>query len=309
MSADVGSRSARQLRTSRADLKAPLLKTPGVRRSSGSWVRRSIRSRGLVGLVIVAVVAVAAISAPLLTPYDPAAQKLLDALQAPSRAHPLGTDEFGRDLLSRVIYGARASLEVGLLSVVVSALIGTALGQIAGYRGGRVDEVIMRLMDALFAFPALMLALVINVLLGASLTNAIVAIAVVTVPGFARLARGSTLVEREREFVLASRALGASDGRVLFRHILPNILAPLIINASTQVSSAIVTEGALSFLGLGVQPPTPSWGSMLRSGYSYMDTSPWLAVAPGLAVMVTVLGFNFIGDSLQDALDPRGARA
>jgi peptide/nickel transport system permease protein len=264
-----------------------------------------MHSRGLIGLLIVGSVAVSALSAPLITAYGPAAQRLLDALQPPSAAHPFGTDEFGRDLVSRVIYGARASLEVGLLSVGFAGLLGTFLGQLAGYRGGRLDEVIMRLMDALFAFPGLMLALVINVLLGASLTNAVVAIGVVTLPGFARLARGSTLVERERDFVLASRALGASDRRIVLRHIMPNIMAPLIVNASNQVSGAIVTEGALSFLGLGVQPPTPSWGSMLRSGYGYMDTSPWLAVAPGLALMVTVLGFNFIGDALQDALDPR----
>jgi peptide/nickel transport system permease protein len=230
---------------------------------------------------------------------------LLDALLPPSRMHPLGTDEFGRDVLSRVVYGARASLQVGLFAILASSVLGTAIGQIAGYRGGRLDEVLMRIMDALLSFPALMLALVINTILGTSLTNAIIAIAIVTLPGFARLARGSTLAARERDFVEAARTLGAGDGRILGRHILPNILAPLIVNASNQVSAAIVTEGSLSFLGLGVQPPTPSWGSMLRSGYGYMDTSPWLALAPGLALMITVLGFNFLGDALQDALDPR----
>ena len=260
---------------------------------------------GLLGLCIVSLVVLAALFAPLLAPYDPAEQALLDALLPPSREHLLGTDEFGRDMLSRVVYGARASLQVGLFAIVASSVLGTVVGLIAGYQGGRVDEVLMRIMDALLSFPALMLALVINTILGTSLTNAIIAIAVVTLPGFARLARGSTLATREREFVQAARTIGAGDGRILGQHILPNILAPLIVNASNQVSAAIVTEGSLSFLGLGVQPPTPSWGSMLRTGYGYMDTSPWLALAPGLALMITVLGFNFLGDALQDLLDPR----
>ena len=200
----------------------------------------------------------AALLAPLIAPYDPAEQALLDALLPPSRAHPLGTDEFGRDILSRVVYGARASLVVGVVSVLASSLVGTLIGLVAGYRGGRVDEVLMRIMDALLSFPALMLALVINTILGTSLTNAIIAIALVTLPGFARLARGSTLETRAREFVLAARTIGAGDSRIIGLHILPNVLAPLIVNASTQVSAAIVTEGSLSFLGLGVQPPTPS---------------------------------------------------
>jgi peptide/nickel transport system permease protein len=204
-----------------------------------------------------------------------------------------------------VVYGARASLVVGVVSVLASSLVGTLIGLVAGYRGGRVDEVLMRIMDALLSFPALMLALVINTILGTSLTNAIIAIALVTLPGFARLARGSTLETRAREFVLAARTIGAGDSRIIGLHILPNVLAPLIVNASNQVSAAIVTEGSLSFLGLGVQPPTPSWGSMLRTGYSYMDTNPWVATAPGLALMVTVLGFNFLGDALQDMLNPR----
>jgi len=260
---------------------------------------------GLIGSVIVAVVMLAAVFAPLLTSYDPAAQVLLDALLPPSREHLLGTDEFGRDILSRVIYGARASLQVGLIAVLASTILGTLAGLIAGYRGGRIDEVLMRIMDALLSFPALMLALVINTILGTSLTNAIIAIAIVTLPGFARLARGSTLAVREREFVLAARTIGAGDTRIIGIHILPNVLAPLIVNASNQVSAAIVTEGSLSFLGVGVQPPTPSWGSMLRAGYGYMDTSPWMAMAPGLALMITVLGFNFLGDALQDMLNPR----
>jgi peptide/nickel transport system permease protein len=257
------------------------------------------------GALIVLLVGLAAVLAPQLAPYDPAKQVLLDALSGPSSSHLLGTDEFGRDVFSRTLYGARASLQVGLISVALSAAAGTILGQLAGYRGGRLDEVVMRIMDALFAFPALVLALIINSLLGNSLTNAVIAIAIVSTPGFARLARASTLSVREREFVVAARALGARNERILSQHILPNILPPLIVNASNLMSAAIITEGSLSFLGLGVQPPTPSWGSMLRAGYGYLDSSPWLALPPAVATMITVLGFNFAGDAVSDAFDPR----
>ncbi len=260
---------------------------------------------GAVGAPLVTLICVCAVLAPILAPYDPTRQTLLDALLEPSSVHPFGTDEFGRDILSRTIYGARVSLQVGVVAVVLSALAGTILGQVAGYQGGRLDEVLMRLMDAAFAFPALVLALIINTILGNSLTNAIIAIAIVSTPGFARLARGSTLAVREREFVLAARALGAGDARILGRHILPNIAAPLIVNASNLMSAAIITEGSLSFLGLGVQPPTPSWGSMLRSGYGYLDSHPWLAMSPMVATMITVLAFNFLGDAIRDAVDPR----
>jgi peptide/nickel transport system permease protein len=260
---------------------------------------------GGVGVVGSLLIAVCAILAPVLSPYDPTSQSLLNSLLPPSSDHLLGTDEFGRDVLSRVIYGTQVSLLVGVLAVMLSAVAGTILGQFAGYQGGRLDEALMRVMDALFAFPALVLALVINTILGTSLINAIVAIAIVSTPGFARLARGSTLAVREREYVEAARALGAPNHRILGRHILPNILPPLIVNASNLMSAAIITEGSLSFIGLGVQPPTPSWGSMLRNGYGYLDSSPWLALAPGLAMMLTVLAFNFLGDAVRDALDPQ----
>jgi peptide/nickel transport system permease protein len=260
---------------------------------------------GGVGVPLVVVIVLAAVLAPMLAPYDPARQSLLNTLLPPSSQHLLGTDEFGRDVLSRTIYGAQISLLVGVVAVGLSSLAGTILGQVAGYQGGRLDEMLMRLMDALFAFPALVLALVINTILGTSLTNAILAIAIVSIPGFARLARGSTLAVREREFVEAARTVGAPTHRILGRHILPNILPPLIVNASNLMSAAIITEGSLSFLGLGVQPPTPSWGSMLRAGYGYLDSSPWLALAPGLAMMITVLAFNLLGDAIRDALDPR----
>jgi peptide/nickel transport system permease protein len=264
-----------------------------------------VQPTGKIGVGLSLVVVALAVLAPLVSPYDPNAQSLLNALLPPSGTHALGTDEFGRDVLSRVLYGTRVSLGVGLLAVVLSGVAGTILGQFAGYRGGRLDEVLMRVMDALFAFPALVLALVINTVLGTSLTNAIVAIAIVSTPGFARLARGSTLAVREREFIEAARTLGAPTQRILSHHILPNILPPLIVNASNLMSGAIITEGALSFLGLGVQPPTPSWGSMLRNGYGYLESSPWMALAPGLAMMLIVLAFNFLGDAIRDALDPR----
>jgi peptide/nickel transport system permease protein len=260
---------------------------------------------GRVGVFGALLVVMCAVLAPVLSPYDPTSQSLLNALLPPSSDHLLGTDEFGRDVLSRVIYGTQVSLAVGVLAVVLSALAGTILGQLAGYQGGRLDEALMRVMDALFAFPALVLALVINTILGTSLINAILAIAIVSTPGFARLARGSTLAVREREYIEAARTLGAPTHRILGRHILPNILPPLIVNASNLMSAAIITEGSLSFLGLGVQPPTPSWGSMLRNGYGYLDSSPWMALAPGLAMMLTVLAFNFLGDAIRDALDPQ----
>ena len=274
--------------------------------SAGTQLLRRVVSqpRGALGLAIVLLVVLAALFAHRIVPYDPAVQVLSDALLQPSPTHLIGTDEFGRDVFSRVVHGARASLQVGLISIVFSTVIGTLIGQIAGYCGGRPDEALMRIVDALLSFPALMLALIINAILGASLTNAIVAIAIVTTPGFARLARGETLAVRESEFVQAARALGASNLRILFRHILANIQSSLIVNASNQISGAIITEGSLSFLGLGVQPPLPSWGSMLRAGYGYLDTSPWLVLGPTLAIMVTVLGFNVLGDACQDASDP-----
>lgn len=269
-------------------------------------LRRILRQpSGAVGVPLAALLFGFAILAPALAPYDPARQVLLDSLLPPGADHLLGTDEFGRDILSRTLFGTQISLLVGVLAVVLSSLVGTILGQIAGYRGGWLDDVLMRVMDALFAFPALLLALIINTILGNSLTNAIIAIAIVSTPGFARLARGSTLAIREREFVQAARALGAGDLRILGLHVLPNIAGPLIVNASNLMSAAIITEGSLSFLGLGVQPPTPSWGSMLRTGYGYLDTHPWLALAPGGATMIAVLAFNFVGDAIRDAVDPR----
>ena len=263
---------------------------------------------GALGAGIILLLVLVAIFAPLLAPYDPLRQNLLAALEAPSLAHPLGTDDLGRDVLSRIIMGARISIQVGIISVGLASTVGVLLGLPSGYFGGRLDSLIMRLMDALLSFPALVLALAITAVLGSSLTNAMIAIGVVYIPHFARLTRGSVLTVREREYVTACRALGVPTPRILLRHVLPNVTAPLIVQASLSVGYAIIAESSLAFLGLGVQPPTPTWGSMLRIGYNYLESSPWLSLFPGAAIFVTVLAFNFLGDGFRDALDPRMRR-
>ena len=258
-----------------------------------------------VGLAVLAALVVAATLAPHLAPYDPVEQRLEQMLERPGRAYLLGTDDLGRDILSRLVYGARVSLLVGLLSVGISLVAGVSLGLVAGYRGGWLDEVIMRAMDGLLAFPALVLALAITAALGPSLRNAMIAIGVVGIPGFARLVRGQVLSLRAQEFVEAARAGGLGDARIVLRHIVPGTLAPLIVHASLRVAFAVLAEAGLSFLGLGVQPPTPSWGAMLSAGREYLETAPWLCMAPGAAIFVTTLSFNFVGDGLRDAFDPR----
>ncbi len=258
-----------------------------------------------VGLLVIATLVVAAVLAPALAPYDPTEQRLERMLQPPGGQHLLGTDDLGRDILSRVLYGARVSLLVGVLAVGISLLAGVSLGLVAGYRGGWVDDVTMRVMDGLLAFPALVLALAITAALGPSLRNAMIAIGIVGIPGFARLVRGQVLSLRAQEYVEAARAAGLADGRIVVRHILPGTLAPIIVHASLRVAFAVLAEAGLSFLGLGTQPPTPSWGSMLNTGREYLEMAPWLSVAPGAAIFVTTLSFNFLGDGLRDALDPR----
>jgi len=258
-----------------------------------------------VGLLVIATLVVAAVLAPALAPYDPTEQRLERMLQPPGGQHLLGTDDLGRDILSRVLYGARVSLLVGVLAVGISLLAGVSLGLVAGYRGGWVDDVTMRVMDGLLAFPALVLALAITAALGPSLRNAMIALGIVGIPGFARLVRGQVLSLRAQEYVEAARAAGLADGRIVVRHILPGTLAPIIVHASLRVAFAVLAEAGLSFLGLGTQPPTPSWGSMLNTGREYLEMAPWLSVAPGAAIFVTTLSFNFLGDGLRDALDPR----
>ena len=254
---------------------------------------------------LVAIAAIAAIAAPVIAPYPPDLPDYVNILAPPSAGHWFGTDELGRDVLARIIYGAQTSLFVGVLSVVVAALAGTVLGLLAGYFGHLVDALIMRVMDVIFAFPSILLALAISAVLGPSLTNAILAIAVVNLPVFARLTRAQTLVVRQLEFVEAKRALGFGTYNILLRTILPNILAPVIVQGSLLFASAIITESYLSFLGLGAQPPTATWGNMLRNAIGFMELAPWLAIFPGAAIFLTVLGCNLLGDGLRDRFDPR----
>jgi peptide/nickel transport system permease protein len=260
------------------------------------------------GLAITAVVLLCALAAPLLAPYDPNEQDYLALTEPPSVVHILGTDDIGRDVLSRIIYGSRVSLEVGLIAVGIAVAVGVSLGLVAGYVGGLADDVIMRIVDAIQAFPSLILALAITAALGPSIGNAMLAIGVVAAPGIARLTRGQTLSVREREYIAAARVCGASPLSIMRQHIWPNVTAPIIVQATLLLGTAIVTEAALSFLGVGVQPPTPSWGAMLRTGSQYLEVAPWIGITSGAAIFLTVLAFNFVGDGLRRALDPRLAR-
>jgi peptide/nickel transport system permease protein len=257
------------------------------------------------GLWILAIVVFCAIFADVISPYNPNDQDYLALTEAPSGAHLLGTDDLGRDVLSRIIYGTRVSLEVGIIAVGIAVVLGVAFGLLAGYAGGLIEEVVMRVVDALQAFPGLILALGITAALGPGIGNAMIAIGIVATPAFARLTRAQTLTMREREFVQAARVLGASPWTIVTRHIWPNVTAPIIVQATLLIATAIVTEASLSFLGVGVVPPTPSWGSMIRIGSQYLEVAPWIAFAPGVAIFATVLAFNFVGDGLRRALDPR----
>jgi peptide/nickel transport system permease protein len=277
--------------------------------ATGIWRDAIIRLRrhrlGMFGATIVILLVLTAVFGPYLTPYDPNEIDMSARFLGPTLAHPMGTDDFGRDTLSRVMYGARVSLQVGIIAVSIAATVGTLLGLIAGYAGRVVDEVIMRAMDILFAFPAILLAIAILAALGRGITNAMIAIGIVYIPIFARIARGAVLSVREEEFIESARAIGARDTRILFRHIFPNSTAPLIVEVTLSLAFAILAEAALSFFGLGTQPPDPSWGRMLSEGRAYFRQSVWMGIFPGLAIMLTVMGFNFLGDGLRDALDPR----
>jgi peptide/nickel transport system permease protein len=246
-----------------------------------------------------------ALAAPLVAPYDPLAQNLGNTLARPDRAHLLGTDNVGRDVLSRVVWGTRVSLLAGLVSVALAMVTGSVLGLLAGYSGGRVDGLVMRLMDAILSFPPLVLALALGAVLGAGLAGVLLALGVVYTPTFARLMRGQVLAITARDYVDAARALGASGWRVAWRHVVPNALNPIIVQASLSVAFAILAEASLSFLGLGIQPPQASWGSMINAGRGYLQQAPWIVFGPGAALFVTVVGLNFVGDAVRDALDPR----
>lgn len=275
-----------------------------------SFFARLLRNRsGLVGLILIILYLIAALAGAVgLTPYPPNEQHPVDRMQPPSAQYWMGTDIFGRDVFSRVIRGATNSLKVGLLSVTVASALGIAIGAVAGYIGGEFDNIVMRIMDVFFAFPAILLALVIVAALGPGMQNTILAIAVVYTPIFARVARGPTLTVKAKEYVLAARSIGTGHGTILRKHILPNITAPLIVQISLALSWAILTEAALSFLGLGAQPPEPSWGNMLSESRTLLELAPWLAIFPGLAIMFAVMGFNLLGDGLRDVLDPRMKR-
>lgn len=259
----------------------------------------------IVGSAIVGVVVLAALLGPLVAPYSPTQQDIRNLLRPPLPEHLLGTDELGRDTLTRVLYGARVSLQVSIIAVGISMLVGCGLGLIAGYLRGLTDATVMRTMDGLLALPTLVLALAVTAMLGPSLNNAMLAIGITGVPIFARLVRGQVLSVRELDYILAVRSLGADDVRVMLSHILPNVVSPIVVQASLALPAAILAEAGLSFLGLGVQPPTPSWGAMLNTARGYLQQDAWLAVAAGTAIFVTVLGFNFLGDAIRDALDPR----
>jgi peptide/nickel transport system permease protein len=259
---------------------------------------------GLVGAAVVLLTVVVALAAPLIAPYDPDAQDS-ERLLPPSLTNLMGTDELGRDTFSRIVFGARVSLQVGIISVFIALLIGAVFGIAAGFLQGRTDTWLMRGVDIMFAFPGLVLAIVIAGLLGASRTNAMIAIGLIYAPAFARVIRGSVLSVMSEPYVEAGRVVGATNSRLVRQYVLPNIVAPLIVMISVYLSSAILAEAALSFLGLGTQPPEPAWGGMLNLARTYMEISPWMAIFPGLAIMIVVMGFNFLGDGLRDILDPR----
>ena len=270
-----------------------------------AWRRLRRRRTAMLGLVIVIAFILLAVFAAWIAPYDPTKTGFGMVRKAPSWAHWLGTDEVGRDVLSRVIFGSRASLSAGLVSVSIAVGAGVPLGLLAGYAGGCIDAIISRIVDAMLAIPFLILAIALAAFLGPSLGNAMIAIGVTATPVFVRLTRGQTLGAKVEDYVEAARAVGNPHWRIALRHVLPNIVPPLLVQASLAIAGAIIAEAALSFLGLGQQPPAPSWGSMLNTAKNYVDNAPWMAVWPGIAIFITVLSFNLVGDGLRDALDPK----
>lgn len=269
------------------------------------WRRLYRRRAALVGLVFVVLFVLMAVFAPWVSPFDPLATNWSAIRQAPSAAHWFGTDELGRDVLSRVIWGTRASLSAGVVSVSISLLLGVPIGLAAGYLGGFVDNLISRLTDAFLACPFLILAIALAAFLGPSLTNAMIAIGVSTTPVFVRLTRAQILNVKAEDYIEAARAVGNSSLRIAWRHAMPNVLAPLIVQATLAIASAVIAEASLSFLGLGQQPPAPSWGSMLNTAKDYISNAPWMGIWPGVSIFLLVLSFNLLGDGLRDALDPR----
>jgi peptide/nickel transport system permease protein len=289
------------------EMEVSLENVPDSKPEGKQIIRRLLKNKmAVIGLVIVVVNLVLAIFAPWIAPHDPTKMHLTQTLLPPgSPDFLLGTDVYGRDLLSRLIFGSRVSLMVGIFAIGIGGIIGTLLGLIAGFYGGIVDNIIMRIMDGLFAFPYVLLAIALMTALGPSLQNVIIAVSIINIPGFARIVRGETLVVKRAEFVEAARSIGARNGRLIFWHILPNCMAPLIVYVTMSIAGAILSEATLSFLGLGIQAPDPSWGNILKDGKDYILVSPHLVMYSGLSILLTVLGFNLFGDGLRDALDPR----
>lgn len=275
------------------------------KRAPGFWHKALRHGLVIAGGSIVLLLALAALFGSVIAPYDPNLMDFGATFAPPSWAHLMGTDEFGRDLFSRILHGAAVSVKVAFIAVGISAVSGVTLGLLAGYSGGWLDEVLMRVMDIFFALPAVLLAIVVMAILGRGVENAMIAIAIVYAPIFARVTRGAVIGVRDREFVNAARALGQGRLRIMFAHVLPNALGPIIVQTSLSLAFAILAEAALSFFGLGTQPPDPSWGRMLAEGRGYLRQSAWMGIFPGLAIMVSVLGFNLLGDGLRDVLDPR----
>ncbi|MDF1510099.1 ABC transporter permease [Robertmurraya sp. DFI.2.37] len=272
-----------------------------------SFIRKLLRNRfAALGLFVILLLTATAIFAPYFATHDPYEMDVTKTLLGPGEeGHILGTDSYGRDIYSRIVYGARISLLVGVAAVLFGAVLGSLLGLVSGYFGGRTDAIIMRIIDGMMAFPFILLAIVLMTVLGQGLVNVIIAIGISNIPGFARVVRGQVLTVKESEFIEVTRSLGAKHGRILFKHVVPNSVAPLIVYATMSVAGAIISEASLSFLGLGVQPPTASWGSMLQEGKNFLVLSPELATFSGLVILITVLGINLFGDGLRDALDPK----
>ncbi len=276
-----------------------------VERFMDGWHRFRSRPSAIIGLAVLLILAGLAISAPLLTPYDPTKQQLSRVLRPPSFESPLGTDYLGRDIMARLLYGARLSLVIGFLAVAIGLAVGLPLGAISGYYGGWVDMIIQRLGDVLLSFPSFLLALSLVAILGIGLQNVVVSVGVAAIPSFIRLIRGSVLSIRELTYVEAARSIGARNGAIILRHVLPNAMTPVIVQATLNLGTAILTAAGLGFLGLGVPPSTPEWGAMLGEGRNYIFSNPNLATFPGIAIFLAVLAFNLMGDGLRDALDPR----
>lgn len=270
-----------------------------------TWRRLKRSKLAMVGLFILSVLFITAIFADFIAPYHYATQNLRETFQYPSLKHPFGTDDFGRDIFSRIIYGARISLEVGFLAVGIAIVVGGLLGAVAGFYGGKLEQLIMRTTDVLLSIPSILLAISIVAALGPGLVNLMIAVGISSIPAYARIVQASVMSIRELEFVEAARAVGSSDVRIIFKHILPNCLAPIIVQATVGVATAIIVAAALSFIGLGIQPPVPEWGAMLSGGRSFIRNYWFMTVFPGLAIMVAVFALNLLGDGLRDALDPR----